>query len=562
MNIKMLKQGQKIVIASLSLMFIPILFSLWMIHSLGEISDTRVSLYRDRNILEAIDRALSDIKINKSGLMEPGMVQTIDSELLKIKISPDDKRADTIESVRDDWEFIKGQQKTNRSDIKSLRKTLDRAISYEQSIFNENTPRLYLLYDTVALSLLSSILFLCALIFYIFYRVRITNEEFFQLTSSLKERTDEALSASKIKSQFLATISHEIRTPLNGIIGMSSLMQKEPMSENLEKKVKIVKDSAEVLLGIVSDILDYSRIEEKGVSINPRPFELEHLVEHMVALKQRKAENKNLHFSVTKNYPTDLWVIGDEVKMSQVIMNLLNNAIKFTSEGKVDFEITSLESSKGKMELKFKISDTGIGMGQEEMKNIFSPFTQEHKVGTSGEAGAGLGLSISKSIVTGMGGQILVDSHPGRGSSFSFTVELQASTNNSKVQIKPKTYQHLKALIVEDNPINQQVALLTLKHLGIGATIVSNGQEALDYLQQSEVDIIFMDCQMPVMDGFEATLAIRKKGSLVPIIAMTANYSTQEKMSYSRSGMDDVLLKPFSIPQMTAIIEKYSSAAA
>lgn len=548
---KKMKRDQRLVILTLGALLLPLVVSLWMIHRLGEISDMRFQLYKARNVIELIN---SDLRKLSPDRKDSEALKRIDSNFSRLDSNHEDHRA-LVEETRGQWRKLE-QSTMEKVDIERMQNSLEMIVQHEKKIMDRSGSQIFRLYDTVAIFLFFTTVSMAILLGYVFSRIRRTNGEFLRLAQ-------EALAATKSKAQFMATISHEIRTPLNGIVGMSGLLAEEELPENMKSKVNVIKDSAQVLLSIVSDILDYSRIEERGVELRVKAFSLHHVLENVDSLLREKALRKGLGFHLTKNLKESVWIRGDDVKLGQVLINLVNNAIKFTQQGEINLTVSGTELANEKYLLELNVQDTGIGLASDQLEKIFSPFSQEHKIGTSGEAGAGLGLSISRAIVAAMGGKITVDSVAGKGSTFTVNLVMDLTEELSRESVLPEKPKYAcRVLIVEDNFTNQQVAELSLEHLGVESIIAQNGQEAIDFLKKEKVDLILMDCQMPVMDGYEGTKLLRASGNMTPIVAMTANYSQEDRQRCLDVGMNDVLLKPFSLSALQDVLRKYLMAAA
>lgn len=374
--------------------------------------------------------------------------------------------------------------------------------------------------------------------------------------------------SAKAKEQFLAQMSHEIRTPLNSIIGMTQfLLDLEPEGEELDY-VNTVKLSAENLLVIINDILDISKIEAGKLQIENTTFDLEYLIKNIVQSISYKAEEKGLNLEVKVSEEVPQTVLGDPVRINQVLLNLLSNAIKFTPEGSVELRVDYHGEENGMHQVRFSVSDTGIGISRDKLEDIFQSFTQASSETTRKYGGTGLGLTISKQLVELMGGTLNVESEPKKGSSFSFQIPLaegypsqlleQAEGQLARIKLPPD----LKVLIVEDHPLNQKLIRTLMTKRGINYKLAGDGKEAIEILQDEDFDIILMDIQMPEMDGHETTRYIRKKFSYpknqVTIIALTAHATTQERERSEQSGMNDYLSKPIDVTKLLEKLHKYS----
>lgn len=381
-------------------------------------------------------------------------------------------------------------------------------------------------------------------------------------TAELTIARDQADQANRSKSVFLSNMSHEIRTPLNAIMGMTYLALRNEIDPLQRSYLKKVDAAAQGLLGIINDILDLSKIEAGKLNLEQVPFVLDDVLVHLRDLVSVKAQEKNLQldFSVTPGINTRL--LGDELRLGQVLLNLVSNAVKFTESGSVSLTIRCLEHTSRDTLLQFDVTDTGIGMTQEQSQRLFIPFEQADVSTTRKFGGTGLGLSISKKLVEMMGGYIWVETEHGVGSRFSFTVRLALQTDQDT---QMRRYQRLDlgydaalriagshVLLVEDNDINQELAVSLLTTAGVSVDVANNGVEALSMVDTKVYDAILMDCQMPVMDGYVATREIRKDARFagLPILAMSANVMTGDKEKCLDAGMDDHIAKPINVAQL------------
>jgi len=406
-------------------------------------------------------------------------------------------------------------------------------------------------------------------------RLKILNET---LESRILERTRDlevalqrADAANQAKRDFLANMSHELRTPMNGVLGLSYLaLHAEPgPAPELRDYLQKIHDSGEHLLAIISDILDFSKIEAGRLELEENDFDLASVFEGVAAKTAHAAQAKGLKLAFEIDPRLSVSLRGDRTRISQVLLNYLDNAIKFTAKGQVVVRAIGMPCQTSPCKVRFEVSDTGMGMSEAQVAQLFQMFQQADNSTTRKYGGTGLGLAISKQLAALMGGEVGVESRLGEGSTFWFTVGLSPAATRLSAPVSPQLSAPVpldtsglagaSILVVEDNPINQEVVAALLEHEGATVVRAGNGQEALDALLRDRFDCILMDVQMPVMDGLEATRRIRADVAIAatPVIALTANASDADRRMCLEAGMDDFLTKPIAPKSLYATLARW-----
>lgn len=369
------------------------------------------------------------------------------------------------------------------------------------------------------------------------------------------------------KSDFMATISHEIRTPLNSIIGLTSLLLDLPQAEKPRQYLEQSRKSGEMLLHLVNDILDYAKLEAGQLKLEQRAFDPHQVAEETLAIVEPQATGKGLPLAADIDAPHCLR--GDPDRLRQILLNLMSNAVKFTAQGEIRLRCQHLANPDTRIWLCFEVEDKGIGIDEAVAAKLFEPFTQADTSTTRLYGGTGLGLAICQNLTDLMGGEISFSSEPGQGTTFRVTLPFDPPPAASRAVPahvpleggagEARTEPALQVLLAEDNPVNQFVAMEMLRRLGCEITLAQNGRQAIDATQRQTYDLIFMDCDMPVLDGYDATRAIRaaQKTGRVPIVALTASAFDGERARCLEAGMDDFLAKPVRLSDFDACIRAW-----
>jgi len=386
----------------------------------------------------------------------------------------------------------------------------------------------------------------------------------------LQQASNEAQQGLKVKAEFLSTMSHEIRTPLNSVIGMAHLLNRSAPRKDQEEQLNVLLFSANNLLSIVNNILDYNKIEAGKISIEQIPMDLPATASNIIAGLQSLADDKRIALKLDIDARINKKILGDPTRTSQVLNNLVQNAIKFTKEGHVELSLRVQEIRDGKMTVEVAVTDTGIGIDPGKQEIIFERFTQADSSTSRNFGGTGLGLSISKKILEMQGARLQLKSKPGEGSTFYFIQTFDLTNepagaglcNNSNASLEIKELQGVEILLVEDNPLNVMVAKAFLERCGAIIDIAVNGEEGIEKFDASRHRIILMDLEMPIMDGYEATRLLRKAGETLPVIALTASLPKEVASEVYAAGLTDIIVKPFNPDDLFRVILQHLKAIA
>ncbi|MEM6799959.1 MAG: ATP-binding protein [Bacteroidota bacterium] len=379
---------------------------------------------------------------------------------------------------------------------------------------------------------------------------------------------EHAEAAAIAKTNFLSTMSHEIRTPMNAVIGLTNLLiQESPRPEQLDN-LNVLKFSGENLLVLINDILDFNKIEAGRIEFEEIDFSLKTVANTIKEALGVKAKEKGIGLRIYMDSALPEVVVGDPTRLSQILNNLIGNAVKFTEKGKVTVDISLQDESDEYLHVDFEVEDTGIGIPEDKLSSVFESFTQSNSTITRKYGGTGLGLSITKRLIELQGSEIQLESEVGRGSTFAFSLKMKKSSRESIEEFHDageplvESLSGVKVLLVEDNKVNQMVATKFLSYWGIDIDLAENGKEATEKVLEKDFDIILMDLHMPVMDGYTATKTIRsyedQKYKDLPIVALTASVLQPTKNSVNEAGMTDFVSKPFKPDELNRKIARYT----
>jgi signal transduction histidine kinase/ActR/RegA family two-component response regulator len=392
-------------------------------------------------------------------------------------------------------------------------------------------------------------------------RTRLLEEKVDERTLELENAMRAAQSANLAKTEFLATMSHEIRTPMNGVLGAVQILNGSTLDSDQQKLVNVIRQSSEDLVGIVDDILSLSKVEAGKLTLEKTTVVIPALCENLVALFQPKAEAKGIGLNVILEDSAPKQILSDPQRLRQILLNLIGNAVKFTSEGHVLLRVNSDPVSNT---ICFHVEDTGLGIPEDKISTLFDPFVQADSSTTRKFGGSGLGLAIVHRFVEAMQGSVEIESEPGRGSTFRarFPLELAPALDSPQkpAALTPGNFEGLKVLIAEDNPVNQMVFERMLLRLGCQIRLAQNGREALSILREQPIDLILMDCQMPELDGYQTTTELRSWGgsyTSLPIIALTASAMVEDRQRCLDVGMNDFLSKPLILAALQEKLDQW-----
>lgn len=408
---------------------------------------------------------------------------------------------------------------------------------------------------------------------HLFWAYDITSQK--ETEAALSAAKEEAEQATRAKSDFLASMSHEIRTPLNGVLGLAEILKSSPLQADQNEKVETILETGQSLLSIINDVLDMSKIESGNVELEAHIFDLDDLLKSCIPASKNLANKKNLHFKFTNNLTDNFVVKGDATRLRQILWNLLSNALKFTEQGLVSLSIDQLpfnalpqglNPASKDTHIRFEITDTGVGIPRDQIDDIFNSFSQADTSINRKFGGTGLGLSIVKRLVDLMNGTIKVRSESGSGSTFTIVLPLQLAEKTMIPLQTPATpvdpTKSYKICVVEDNNVNALIAQTFLQNAGHEVRLFENGLLAVEAAGDHWAELYLMDIHMPIMNGMEATEAIRKMGITIPIIGLTAEAFTDSHKLFKAAGMNEILTKPYKATQLVQIIADVMSKSA
>jgi signal transduction histidine kinase/CheY-like chemotaxis protein len=381
-------------------------------------------------------------------------------------------------------------------------------------------------------------------------KIEESNNELKEAKSNAELKRQIAENAVKAKQQFLSNMSHEIRTPMNSIIGFTNIVLKSKLDETQKGYINAIKVSGDALVVLINDILDLAKVDAGKMTFEQIPFNLSVSISTILQLFETKIKEKNLELLEEFDHTIPQILVGDPMRLRQIILNLLSNAIKFTTEGKITMSVRMLKEYAEKATIEFTLTDTGIGIPEDRLAQIFNDFEQAYRETSRSHGGTGLGLAIVKQMVELQGGSIIVKSKVGKGSTFGFVMSFKKPEAETKTETEPEAetktvIKNVKVLVAEDIVLNQLLIKIILEDFGFEVDIVSNGKIAIEYLQKNKYDIILMDLQMPEMNGFEAITYIRAQmNSKIPVIALTADVTTVDVEKCKALGLNDYISKP------------------
>lgn len=400
-------------------------------------------------------------------------------------------------------------------------------------------------------------------------------------TAELRQANARLEESSRLKSEFLANMSHELRTPMNAITGFAELLAETPLNQEQDEYCRTIRQAAAALLNLINDILDLAKIEAGKLDLETVPFSLDELLEGVRAMFTLAARKKGIEITIKRGEGLPDTLRGDSHRLRQVLINLLGNAIKFTEQGGVELEVAAGSTAADKVRLFFAVRDSGMGISPHRLEAIFEKFTQADGSTTRRFGGTGLGLAICRQLVELMGGQIEVSSQQGKGSTFSFEIELERESAAKKPPPAPATVPGpvagdgvSRVLLVEDNPVNQRLASLLLAKQGCQVTVAGDGRQALEKLAVQEFELVFMDIQMPRLDGLEATRRLReleadpaaraahaalaRRTTPLPVVGLTAHARKEDEEACYAAGMDGFLSKPIVKAKLLAVLQQFA----